>query len=205
MDIFSYALGKKKGGGGLPSYVDLSYIESTGIQYIDTGVVPDDTFKIEMQLQQVQKYGSYPKAFGSEIAHNDNMFKLDIGQAYAMNRFMFYYGNSDEIRIETSGYLKKHTIAIEKGKIVCDGVEQTFTATSTLNSGQNMYLFMANRNGSAIEGGALKLFYCKIWKNGALVRNFVPKFQLSDYKFGLYDTINDTFYENLGNGSFTGE
>lgn len=206
--LLSFILHKKGGSPSpLPDYLNADYIESSGTQYIDTGIIPNDTFKIEIQFQQTLKYGSYPKAFGCEIAHNNNMFKLDIGQAYGMNRFIFYIGNSDgadQVNINTSGYLNKHTLIAEKGKITCDDVEQTFTTTATLNSGQNMYLFMANRNGTAIEGGALKLFYCKIWQDNKLVRDYVPKLDFKALKFGLYDNVSKTFFDNAGTGAFSG-
>lgn len=48
----------------------------------------------------------------------------------------------------------------------------------------------------------MKLYYCKIWDNGSLVRNFVPCKNTSGI-LGLYDIVNNVFYTNAGTGTFT--
>ena len=48
----------------------------------------------------------------------------------------------------------------------------------------------------------MKLYYCKIWDNGSLVRNFIPCKNTSG-TLGLYDAVNNVFYTNAGTGTFT--
>ena len=58
----------------LPSgYTRLEYIESTGTQYIDTGVVPDANTKVECDfLAKTLDCG----VFGARIDYNSNAFTL---------------------------------------------------------------------------------------------------------------------------------
>lgn len=47
------------------------------------------------------------------------------------------------------------------------------------------------------------MYRCKIYSNGTLVRDFIPCYRNSDNVIGLYDTLNNVFYTNVGTGTFT--
>ena len=49
----------------------------------------------------------------------------------------------------------------------------------------------------------IKMYYCKIYDNDILVRDFVPCINVEG-EYGLYDFVNSQFYGNVGTGSFTG-
>ncbi len=55
--------------------------------------------------------------------------------------------------------------------------------------------------GKTVNGYGLS--YVKIWEKGVLTRSFIPAKRLSDNKIGMYDEVNDKFYENAGTGTFT--
>ena len=44
--------------------------------------------------------------------------------------------------------------------------------------------------------------YVKIWKQGSLVRNYIPCYRKSDNKAGFYDTVNHTFNPSIGSAEF---
>ena len=50
----------------------------------------------------------------------------------------------------------------------------------------------------------IKLYYLKILVDGNLVRSFVPVFDTTTGKYGLYDLVGRQFYGNAGTGDFTG-
>lgn len=54
--------------------------------------------------------------------------------------------------------------------------------------------------GSAFVG---KLKYVRIQRDGELVYNFVPCVRKSDSVIGMYDTVTETFFTNVGTGDFT--
>ena len=66
----------------------------------------------------------------------------------------------------------------------------------------------AKNSGSAVDTSSLgnyasmKLYSCKIYNNGTLVRNLVPA-KNSGGTIGLYDLVNSAFYTNAGSGTFT--
>ena len=67
-----------------------------------------------------------------------------------------------------------------------------------------MYIFNNNNNGSLSGGSSAKLYSCKIYDNGTLIRDFVPAKRMSDNVYGLWDKVNEVLYENAGTGTFTG-
>jgi hypothetical protein len=48
----------------------------------------------------------------------------------------------------------------------------------------------------------MKLYSFKLYDNGTLIRNYIPAKRASDSVIGLYDTVNNEFYENAGTGTF---
>jgi hypothetical protein len=48
---------------------------------------------------------------------------------------------------------------------------------------------------------AIRLYSCKIYDNGTLVRDYIPC-KLQDGSIGLYDKLNNKFYANKGTGEF---
>lgn len=46
-----------------------------------------------------------------------------------------------------------------------------------------------------------RMYYCKIYDNDILVRDFIPAIRDSDGKAGLYDLVTNQFYTNAGTGA----
>ena len=65
-----------------------------------------------------------------------------------------------------------------------------------------MVLFAA-RNGStvALDSGGVRLYRCKFWQGGTLVRDFQPVLDENGVAC-LYDAVTDELFYNAGSGSF---
>jgi hypothetical protein len=63
-------------------------------------------------------------------------------------------------------------------------------------------MFGLNCEGSFSYASKSKIYYCKIWQEGRLVRHFVPCINLAQVA-GFYDLVTNTFYTNAGSGTFT--
>ena len=185
----------------LPSgYTELEYIESTGTQYIDTGMTVGIIRKTEVVAQYTQIVTN-SFVFG---ATND----MRYGWGTIYGKFMWNYGvwNTSDIDAD----LNKHRFGIDTitEKVWVDNNEFTpsdgydgNTAYYSVGGG-NIYLF-ARYNRSSAEGFAkLKVFGVKMWnENNILVQNLVPA-QNSEGVVGMYDTVNNRFYTNSGTENF---
>ena len=183
-------------------YTFLSYLKSTGTQYINTGVVPNQNTKIEIEMSALDVSNGKFKPYGSAQALKDKSF-----ECYSWsNKLQFNYGNTGGTTVISQEIANNDRIKIihDKNNITATirGIEYTGSyGAQSFTSPNNLVLFATNR-GSISYGGQMKLYSCKIYDNGNLVRDFVPALRNEDNVVGLYDKVNGTFYQNSGTGLF---
>lgn len=186
----------------LPSgYTPVEYIESSGTQYIDTGFKPDQNTRVVIDIEATKMASINFVAFGCRVASTNNDYSL--WYEYTDKTKMYSnYGNSTATLIVANS-LSRLTIDKNKNATTINGV----TAQSTANSFAktlNLFLLSLNANGSedTTRRISAKLYSCKIYDNGTLVRDFLPCINASG-TIGLYDLVNSTFYSNADSGTFT--
>lgn len=182
-------------GQTLPSgYTQLEYIQSSGSQYINTGFKPNQDTKISITVDFPLSGTTW--LYGSRTSANSNSlgFLCESGSRYRFD----YASSTNALTVKPTG---KFTIYSDKNKCYING-ELVLTATyTTFSSPVNMYIFNNNNNGSLSGGSSAKLYNCSIYDNGVLIRNFIPCKNASG-TVGLYDSVNNQFYQNAGSGTF---
>lgn len=188
--IFQFVPGPK-----LPSgYTELEYIQSNGTQYIDTGFKPNQDTKISITVDFPLSGTTWLYGCRTSAQLNKLGFLSIGGNAYRFD----YASSANTLTTKPTG---KFTIDSDKNKCYING-ELVFTATyTTFVSPVNMYIFNNNNNGSLGHGSSAKLYNCSIYDNGVLIRNFIPCKNTSD-TVGLYDSVNNQFYQNSGTDTF---
>ena len=180
-------------GSLLPAgYTELAYIHSSGTQYIDTGFKPNQDTRIDLKVSTTQT-GSHTMA-GSDISWTGNGFSIGVG-------FVHYGTETSNNSGMNDGSV--HEISLNKNVLYIDGTAAKTYSVQTFSVGYPMALFANNRSGSIDEKTAMNLYYCKIYENETLVRDFVPCINASG-EVGLYDLVGKQFYGNAGTGVFTG-
>lgn len=181
----------------LPSgYSQLRYIQSSGTQYIDTGFKPNNNTRVVMDVQAVGTSGTY-FAFGARESNASKSFCFFHYEGWSAD----YQSNTQRKTVAGINYTDRMQIDFDKTTCTVNGKSVSFTA-ATFQCPVTMHLFAVNTNGTISGMIAAKLFACKIYDNGTLVRDFVPAMDSSG-TVGLYDLVNNTFYANAGTGSFT--
>ena len=190
----------------LPSgYKQLEYIESSGTQYINTGVVPKtNVFTIEMEAQYV---GSSLSSLLSYCGFMNSSSATTPRCGIHNYQSKFMYGiNATQLTVAADKL--KHTFKLvgnaSTQTFAIDGTEysSTNTADGFSSNTRSIFLFSRNVGGSPSNLNTMRLYSCKISVGGALVRSFVPAKRNSDGVLGLYDTVNSAFYVNAGSGVF---
>ena len=195
----------------IPSeYTQLDYIESSGTQYIDTGVPSKPTLKTIIDFQLPTIPSNQSRLFAR---------KCDNGSATALS-FDFYINGSGYFAWAcqngsgnwqaTNKYKDtlRHTFILDsfENKVNLDKNVYTanITTTRTTIDTQNIYIFCGNTNSSGAGNFiSMKLYNFQIWDLNQLIRNFIPVKRNSDNVLGLYDTVNQNFYLNQGTNDFT--
>lgn len=175
-------------------YQEVEYIESTGTQYIDTGIYSDKNTEVELVGKTAGTGTQY--LFGCSLAGTRYMLAQQNSGSYLIFDFI-----SSNFRTASSivGYSDFHKIVIKDNNFSIDdkpigSIESYSNFTPTTTS----WLFGAN--GSSPSACIIK--YCKVWQSGNLVRDFIPVYRKSDGAIGLYDLVGKSFYANAGTGTF---
>ena len=186
----------------LPSeYQRVEYIESTGTQYIDTGIIPnqDTGFDIDFLTKNDltatdAKFGSI---MGARLASASREFQLTT---YSTNsKGILRYGSN----AYNAGLAKNIRMHIElKDKVYTNNDDLTYSVTGTFESPVSLTIFALNQNGTVTQYGKNQLFSLKLYDNKTLIRDYIPCYRRSDGAIGLYDLVEDKFYTNKGTGIF---
>ena len=184
------------------SYTKLEYIESTGSQYINTGIYPKSTIKIICVMAINASYGENGNGWGASASG------LSAAWGYLADTRTIGAIYGDRWNGYGSGILDTavHTYEIQSGSLKLDGTQySTATMTRSASSSSTMYLFAlhAGWSSSPLCYSHEKLYSCKMYDGSTLVRDFVPCKRKSDNKPGLYDMANNVFYTSPSSTNFS--
>ena len=179
-------------------YTRLAYIQSSGTQYIDTGIKPNqDT----VAVADVQFY-TFPTAHSAVFGVYTSSNAWWAYYRYSDSQYRAVNGGTAQKSIAYADPTVRTTIELKKGAFIVGGNEIAMTE-STFSIDLSIYLFAQNRNGTLYYPASCKLYSCQIYDNTTLVRDYVPC--LSDAnEVGLYDLVEGVFYGNAGAGVFIG-
>ena len=174
----------------------VDYLESTGTQYIDTGITSNLNTVVEMNLKVVSYSTNNTATFFGGLTSNVGIStNISKTNADRFSRFGTKYAIIKRVDIEGI----KSTITIDKNAFVINGVSYAVGETSSFN-GPNMYLFKVY--GVASEyNTTTDIYSCQLWDNGVLVRDYIPAIDENGVGF-MFDRVSHTIYDNAGTGAF---
>lgn len=186
----------------LPSgYTGLEYIESTGTQYIDTGVrvMPENYQQIKMSVT-CEKIGQGSGASGW-LVDGSNVANAYFYTGVYNGKYYYGCGTTDhDTGIAAASGKQTFTLDIPSAKFTASDSADVSISTEAVTTSASLYLFGFNYN--PVRCYAEKIYSCQIYLGATLVRDFVPCKNASG-AVGLYDTVGARFYANAGTGSFT--
>lgn len=188
--------------GVLPAeYQQVEYIESTGTQYIDTGINADYKLSLIFDIQvtddtKTQNFGAIHTNNGVYLRHHWNYQEVDGRKTL---RYFFEEDNqSRTLFYDVSLSRNVYNIDMYNKKLNDIAITRIDFDTTL-----NYWLFGRNSDREDLKIKSLiKLYSCKMYYENKLVRDFIPCYRVSDNKPGLYDLVNNIFYINQGTGEF---
>ena len=203
-DLVSNSMYYNKGVGPflepIPEDIEVvSYIESTGTQYIDTEFYHNQNTRIVMDYNLLE-YRDWANLVGS-MGDVSGAGKLFFVGCFNNGSYYAHYGTqSTNFTLTATG---RHMIDFNKNSLRIDTVTNTLTA----NSFQAVYssLIFGATSYSGDKGGSVKmrLYMYEYYDNGKLICAMVPVVDEHD-EFCMYDRVNNKYYRNNGTGAFTG-
>ena len=183
-------------------YTELQYIESTGTQYIDTGIAPTNNTGFIIDLQYTNSEPVEEIAIG---ALNPNFLIDRISSLRFSYAYRNGYGVDEVFDVSSETIVSRNTFELNWKN---SGVFRYGNIISNLNSvvfsnPNPIYIFTGNRDGYTYKNIRGRVFNVKISNNSDMVRNFIPAKRNSDNALGMYDTVSGNFFTNSGSGTFT--
>lgn len=191
-------------------YTALEYIESTGTQYIDTGVNNTGSIGFETDIQ-VNVYGEIERGvFGTSASLEPNhyVFQVHVNTTDA-NGLLLYMrkGGPDHLEFANPSVTGFHKYAYNVNNDDKAYRDNTYIGTIehiSVAINYPFYLFARDVSGLLKDnsGSSITMKYFKIYRDGEMVRNFIPARRDSDGEIGMYDMVTNTFFTNAGTGEF---
>lgn len=190
------------------NYALLDYIQSSGTQYIDTGVIPKTTTKVSIGFQPTSdiEAGKYRCIVGASEG-SPKRYAIAFCRP-SSNLRQVYINLGDQTVMYTVDSLTEYydtTLDAKNNKFIVNGDVMDIVNPSFTNYDLPLLIFSKSLVSGIEESSSCKLMYCKIWEDDVMVRNFVPCYRKSDYVAGLYDLVEGKFYTNAGTGDFITE
>lgn len=187
----------------LPYDYEVAYLESTGTQYIDTGLVGawGDVWNSSFRFTQASPSGCFIAGAwpGKSGSTRYTPFQFDG------TKFITVVNGTTTATVtaDTSATCR-FTASITSGSQTLDvnGVQARATVSGTLaNTTATTYIFARNATSKGVDGHAqIQLDYLKLWQNGALTLDLVPV--VSNNVGYLYNKVDGAMFGNKGTGSF---
>lgn len=184
------------------NYTRLDFLQAVGAQYINTLVIPDSpNTMVEIKFQYLDDTGDVGDAvMGCRSGDLATRFYPSSRPTDMTNDRMVLGNTVLNFPLDN----KVHTLTFNDGYHNCylDGEVYGNIGSNFTPGTQPIYLFGLNLDGNIGDMSSSRIWYCKIWKEGTLLRNFVPCLN-NNNEPGFYDDVSKTFFKNLGTGSFT--
>ena len=181
--------------GWAPQYSMIEYLESTGTQYINTGISPstnpDLLITIDFSL------------------YSGNLIACSFGSS--QNQIMFFYNGSfacnvganmnSNKKITTADTNKHHLVLDTRAGILSfDELPNISVAKSSIST--PLFLFAKDENGEASNFAKAKIYNVSFQQmDGTYIRDFIPVLD-SDGVACMYDRVSGEFFYNEGTGNF---
>ena len=205
----------------------LDYIESTGTQYIDTGVNAETGLKASVDFSwEGEITANTDKAMldaATVDSASDNRSRVFLCHLYQKKPFFgyglkqrgnpsgtfeFVSGQRCEIVSDITGTDSMELYQNGK-KTFSAGDREKYAVNGAVNLNLNLYLFACNYGGSPNWMATARLYECKIFKKNAttgeleLLRHYLPA--KKNGHVGLYDKVGGLFYYDANNEFVAGD
>lgn len=193
---------------GLPTgYAQLAYIESTGTQYIDTGILPNGRYKVSVSVLS-RVWDGYnnsnpvffafvnPKWYFYSMAWQ-GVYQTAGQRGYGSQRYSLAYPPMHELNV-------RYDIVCDKNKTIRNGVELGSIGGTFVEEDfefSRITILLLNRTDVKTSPTSKVLYSFSVEDSGRYLANYIPVIN-SAGQVGMYDEASRSFKSNVGAGDF---
>lgn len=190
---------------GWVEYTPIEYLESTGTQWIDTGVVLFPVnYELKLRIKDIAKNQAFLGTLKNGATAGGNDYEYQIGATK-----YFYLVNTVPVISSEMPSTEIYTIV---GKIDSDSfvsfiknddnsLELSKTAVRNITPIKPILIFNRYSANTTQFASEIKLYSAKFYDNDTLVRDFIPVLDGNGTPC-MYDKVEQKFYYNAGTGKF---
>lgn len=191
------------GGSELPAgYTRLVFLESTGSQYIDTGLTAnqDTTFKVDCEINANSGVSS-GAVFG---AQNGNVYQDRAGwsEFTAGTHGWLFWGWTSEDTLLPTPPTQRHRVELSQAGLYYNGIQlRNFSGSGDFQTSGTCWLFARNRPDTTVIKYYGRIYSFSFAQDGATVLALAPCVN-ADGETGMVNLVNKAFLKNVGSGQF---
>ena len=194
---FLKLFGDRKMMKPLPYDAEVEYLESTGTQWIDTGIA-FDVFPISINMGFMKMNWTSPTDLFGTVASGVGKYIIDE------DRYEFYirYGTNEhsggigKVLMSTYYDIELSVSSEGVGSFVANGKTLQTDKPAFIGSSEH-HTFPGRRY---LGGGNVRFYFVKVVNGGKLVRDFIPVLD-REMRPAMYDRVTGKLFYNKGTGA----
>ena len=188
---------------------ELAYLESSGTQWIDTGLHSDHGYTYVTKLSPIAS-ATWRLFWGRQTTQSGAGCEF-FGYGNTADTVAAYFtlaGKGTGSTVVSTGvdYKVEMCSAPTDKYVIINGVKSSLVSEHTYSSTLNVYLFGLNNAGSAASGNlsSVRIYYWKAYEGDIVVRDFIPVLDNNNVPC-MYDKVSGQLFYNQGTGTFAYE
>ena len=182
-------------------YTLLDYLESSGTQYINTGIIPQTDTRLYIEAEIVAVRSGMNSLFGVRNEVGTTRYYYDA-----------YYSDEQSIGLRAYHRTTGASVAFPTGRFTAEytGSEIRLNGKSvltykpqelTFDTANKLLLYAMNYNNNVSQQSVVKIYRFRLEKAKETLIDFVPVLDEKG-KPRMYDTVSHTCFRNAGSGKF---
>ena len=177
--------------------VPIEYLESTGTQYIDTGIIVKNNNANLSVKYQFTESATAVSVFGAMKSNNTCWFAEQYGNKWWFGGTGSLFNNSQGTNLHTV----KWNIANGTVNGTVDNTNYSGTYSGSIVSDVTLALFCTHYGANYSRNGKVKLYYFQLSENDKKLLDLIPV-RIGTVGY-MYDKVSRQLFGNVGSGSFT--
>lgn len=203
MDEMIHKLVVNTGGAEQGEYAPLKYLENTGTQYIDTGLVltENDVITVDFEVTASAAAVSTDKIL---IDARDDSNGVRVSTWGDNKKWYARFGhNSGATSSAQSAAIRKGSLIFSKDSLIVNGTTVISSLTFTAMPNSTLKLFSGVTPEGAVSGPSYaRISSCKVTREDETLLNLIPVQRTEDGALGMRDLVSGNFLINAGTGIF---
>lgn len=176
-------------GGGLPSaYQQVTYIGTSGTQFLSLGVNSKGSFITFADFEITARSSAWLVVWGAYMLNNQYVVVTTDSNNYVN---VSYYTST--FSGKTLSYNQRTRMLMSPKYVAWEQGYQTYTQNN----------FTGSELKICSNGLSMKIYQFTVQDGNTPVLNLVPCYRIADGVIGMYDLVNNIFHTNAGTGTFT--